>query len=272
MPTGTGSGGCSTVRTARPGSLKAGRRASAPASRGTARQPTDDTLRLTLNLNWPVSVALNMFKRLFCLDGSRFTRAGRDRRCAARSLFRRLRPLLRPAVAGAPVRSNVGRRRGELYVDPRRAHLSQQVGPRLLPQPPEMAPVLRLHAGHGSHEENLHYTRQNNSWREPEPTLPEAVRRCLSPLIAGGHEALRSVEETIWARSWRTDDRLAADRKAGTGPEMVAIDSAGGEYIRILRDTHHGQSFPEPPDPLVTGMGRTPRQTAVETRRVRNSG
>ena len=94
--------------------------------------------------------------------------------------------------------------------------------------------------GMGDHEENLHHTRQLQAWEELEATLPKGVQHCVSPLITGAFEALRSVEDTIWASSRRIGDDLAVDRKKGNGQDLVTMDRARGEYIRILRDTHHG--------------------------------
>lgn len=94
--------------------------------------------------------------------------------------------------------------------------------------------------GMGTHEDNLHYGKQLTAWHDLEPALPEAARRCVAPLIEGGFEALRDVEKALCAPSRRSGDSIALDRKSGPGQEAVSIDRARGEYIRILRDTHHG--------------------------------
>jgi hypothetical protein len=94
--------------------------------------------------------------------------------------------------------------------------------------------------GLGNHEKNLHYTKQLASWHEVKASLPLGPQRCLTPLIEGGFEALRRVEETIWAKSRLQGGRLKVTKKDGAGQDDIVIDRARGEYLHLLRDTHHG--------------------------------
>ena len=102
--------------------------------------------------------------------------------------------------------------------------------------------LLDILHGHdlGDHEKNLQYTKQLAAWHEVESRLSPGVQRCIAPLVNGAFEALRGVEDGIWAASRRQGDKLLIDRKAGLGQDAIAIDRARGEYLHILRNSHHG--------------------------------
>lgn len=95
--------------------------------------------------------------------------------------------------------------------------------------------------GLGNHEKNLDHTKEVQRWFDLRAALPLPVVRCLSPVVDGAFEALHAVADGFWLPSRRTaDSRLLIDKKAGPGQEAIGIDRARGEYLRILRNSHHG--------------------------------
>jgi hypothetical protein len=94
--------------------------------------------------------------------------------------------------------------------------------------------------GMGTYEQNLHLTKQAALWNDLVPSLPNEVKRCVRPLVDGGFEALLKVDDGLWASSRRRGAFVVVDKKSGAGSEDIGIDRARGEYLRILRDAHHG--------------------------------
>lgn len=103
--------------------------------------------------------------------------------------------------------------------------------------------LLDLLEGHGmgNYTKNLSYRTQYVQWTSLRETLPEPVFRCLSPIIESAFKALQSVEEGFWLASSRTSEgHLLVTRKRGVGQDLISIDRAVGEYLKVLRNSHHG--------------------------------
>ncbi|GEM_PF-4689557 len=96
--------------------------------------------------------------------------------------------------------------------------------------------------GMGTYETNLSHVKQYKAWLRLKTTLPEPVARAFSSQVEGAFEALRQVENGFWLKSSRTPDgRLCINTKDGAGRrEGISLDRARGEYIRVLRNSHHG--------------------------------
>ncbi|HUW78260.1 MAG TPA: hypothetical protein VMV52_05870 [Candidatus Nanopelagicaceae bacterium] len=95
--------------------------------------------------------------------------------------------------------------------------------------------------GMGTYESNLSYGEQHEKWASLKATLPEPVARAVAPVVEGAFKALMHVEDGFWSGSRRTSDGLLLiSTKDGTRREGIAIDRARGEYVRVLRNSHHG--------------------------------
>lgn len=103
--------------------------------------------------------------------------------------------------------------------------------------------LLDLLEGHkmGDYETNLSYRKQYDEWSRLKGTLPESVANCLSPVIEGAFEALELVGNGFWSEAIRTSDgNLLVPSKNRPGQEVIGIDKAVTQYIKVLRNSHHG--------------------------------
>lgn len=102
--------------------------------------------------------------------------------------------------------------------------------------------VLDLLEGHGAgrFEQNLDLSRQRKEWTAAMNQLPGGVLRCLRPLIDGALAALEDLASSLWASSRRSGNLVQIEKKSGQGTEGIGIDRSRAEYLRILRDAHHG--------------------------------
>jgi hypothetical protein len=103
--------------------------------------------------------------------------------------------------------------------------------------------LLDLLEGHGmgNFVGNLHHDKQRALWLAMKPGLPEPVICAIEPVIDGAFQALSSIEEGFWRPSGRTaEGYLLINKKEGAGQEAIEINRARGEYIKVLRNSHHG--------------------------------
>lgn len=95
--------------------------------------------------------------------------------------------------------------------------------------------------GLGDYRTNLSYDTQRSAWLELKANLDEPIARTLSPVIENGFEALVTLGNNFWTTTNRgRDGSLIIDREDGNGSDAIKLDHARADYLRILRNSHHG--------------------------------
>lgn len=95
--------------------------------------------------------------------------------------------------------------------------------------------------GLGNYVQNLSYDTQHDAWLLLKANLDEPIARSLSLIIENGFEALKNLGDDFWTTTNRgVDGSLAIERKDGHGVDTISLDRARGDFLRILRNSHHG--------------------------------
>jgi hypothetical protein len=97
--------------------------------------------------------------------------------------------------------------------------------------------------GMGTYEVNLSVKRQKDIWETIKSELPTELVNMITSHISGAFEALEALDADFWIPAARTKGgNIWIEKKSGLGKEEIAIDRARGEYLRVLRNSHHGFS------------------------------